>query len=135
MVGFLFACHGAMKLFGVFGGATGHGGTVPVGTWPTWWAGVIELFGGSLVAAGLATRPVAFLCSGEMAYAYFTVHQPTGLFPIENKGEAAALFSWAFLLLTVFGPGRWSLDDRIASSLRRRMPEHAEAAGRGHHRR
>jgi putative oxidoreductase len=111
VVGFLFACHGTASLFGVLGGAVGtHGGTVPFGAWPGWWAAAIQLVGGVLVAFGLFTRPAALICSGSMAYAYFTVHQPTGLLPIENNGEPSALFAWIFLLLAVFGPGPWALE-------------------------
>ena len=111
-VGLLFTCHGAASLFGVLGGAYG-GGTVPVGEWPDWFAAVIQLVGGGLVTVGLATRPAALLCSGSMAYAYFVVHQKLALFPIENGGETAALFSLAFLVVAVFGAGPWSLDARL----------------------
>lgn len=108
VVGLLFACHGAASLFGVFGGS--HGGPLTIGEWPGWWAAMIQLAGGLLVLVGLFTRPVALLCSGSMAYAYFVVHQGKSLWPIQNGGEAAAMFCWAFLLLAVFGPGRWALD-------------------------
>lgn len=108
VVGFLFACHGAAKLFGV--PAAVPGGTVEFGSWPSWWAALIELAGGLLVASGLLTRPAALISSGAMAYAYFVVHQPEGALPIHNDGETAALYSWLFLLIAVIGPGRLSLD-------------------------
>ena len=108
VTGFLFACHGAASLFGVLGGAHG-GGTVSALQWPAWWAAVIELAGGALVALGLFTRTAAVLCSGSMAYAYFTVHQPNALFPINNGGEPAVMFCWAFLLIAVFGPGAYAV--------------------------
>jgi putative oxidoreductase len=110
VIGVLFACHGAATLFGVLGGALGKGHSVPVGTWPGWYAALIQLITGSLVALGLGTRPAALLASGSMAYAYFTVHQEKALLPIQNGGEAAAMFCWAFILLVVTGPGQWSLD-------------------------
>lgn len=110
VTGLLFACHGASSLFGAFGGAMGDGGTVPVGSWPGWYAGVIELVGGALVMLGLGSRTAAFISSGSMAYAYFTVHQGEGLWPMQNGGESPALFCWAFLLLVFTGPGAWSLD-------------------------
>jgi putative oxidoreductase len=119
VVAFLFACHGAASLFGVLGGAPGRGTRVPVGVWPYWWAALIELIGGSLVLVGLCSRGAALACSGAMAYAYFVVHQPRTLFPLQNGGEPALLFCWAFLLLAVFGPGAWALD-RVAGLLRRR---------------
>ncbi|WP_188267141.1 MULTISPECIES: DoxX family protein [unclassified Streptomyces] len=109
VVGLLFACHGAAALFGVLGGAYG-GGTVPAGTWPGWYAAVIQLGAGGLVLAGLGTRSAAFLASGSMAYAYFNVHQPEALFPLQNGGEDAALFCWAFLLIAFTGPGALALD-------------------------
>ncbi|MFE5239959.1 MULTISPECIES: DoxX family protein [unclassified Streptomyces] len=114
VIGFLFACHGAASLFGVLGGAMG-GGTVPAGTWPGWYAAVIQLVGGALVALGLGTRIAAFVASGSMAYAYFKVHQPESLFPLQNGGEASAVFCWAFLLLVFTGPGALALD-RLFSS-------------------
>ncbi|WP_175407437.1 DoxX family protein [Streptomyces sp. TRM64462] len=109
VVGLLFLSHGAAKLFGVLGGADGSGGTVPSGTWPFWYGAVIELVGGALVLVGLGTRTAAFLSSGAMAYAYFKMHQPSGLFPMQNGGEAAALFCWAMLLLVFTGPGALAL--------------------------
>ncbi|TQK44255.1 putative oxidoreductase [Streptomyces sp. SLBN-118] len=109
VVGLLFTCHGARSLFGVLGGTT-----VPAGTWPDWYAAAIELVGGSLVLLGLGTRSAAFTASGSMAYAYFNVHQPDGLFPIQNSGEGAAMFCWSFLLLVFTGPGPLALDRLFA---------------------
>ena len=120
VVSFLFVCHGAQKLFGVFGGVDEQGATAPVGSWPAWWAGLIELVGGGLVLLGLFTTPAALLCSGAMAFAYFTMHQSLGLLPLQNQGELAALYSWIFLLIAVLGPGRFSLD----AVLRRLRPSH-----------
>ncbi len=119
VVAFLFVCHGVQG-FGAFGGIDGAGTGVPFGSWPGWWASVIEVVAGGLVLVGLFTRPAALLCSGAMAYAYFVVHQPTALFPLENMGEPAALYSWVFLLLAVFGPGRWAVDNVRAASGNRR---------------
>ncbi len=45
-----------------------------------------------------------------MAFAYFTVHQPQALLPLQNSGELAALFCWVFLLIAVLGPGPFALD-------------------------
>ncbi|MET7535556.1 DoxX family protein [Streptomyces sp. NPDC005349] len=109
IVGLLFACHGAASLFGVLGGAMG-GGTVPAGTWPGWYAAVIQLVGGTLVALGLGTRAAAFIASGSMAYAYFKVHQPEALWPLQNGGEPSAMFCWAMLLLVFTGSGALGLD-------------------------
>ncbi|MFG3493922.1 DoxX family protein [Streptomyces sp. NPDC047928] len=115
VIGLLFLTHGASKLFGVLGGADGSGGTVPSGTWPFWYAAVIELVGGALILIGLGTRTAAFVSSGAMAYAYFKMHQPQGLFPMENGGEGAALYCWALLLLVFTGPGALALDGLFKS--------------------
>ncbi|MEU6014445.1 DoxX family protein [Streptomyces sp. NPDC047515] len=109
VVGLLFACHGAASLFGVLGGAMG-GGSIPTGTWPGWYAAVIQLVGGGLVVLGLGTRIAALISSGSMAYAYFKVHQPEALFPLQNGGEPSAVYCWAFLLLVFTGPGALALD-------------------------
>ncbi len=109
VVGLLFACHGARTLFGAFGGEE-----VAAGTWPGWYAGVIELVGGSLVLLGLGTRAASFIASGAMAYAYFDVHQSTALMPIQNQGELAAAFCWAFFLLIFTGSGAFGVDRLFA---------------------
>ncbi|MFI8304684.1 DoxX family protein [Streptomyces sp. NPDC085927] len=122
-VGLLFACHGAAALFGVLGGAGGSGGTAEPGTWPNWYAAVIELVGGSLVLLGLGTRAAAFISSGAMAYAYFSVHQPEALWPLQNSGEGAAMYCWAMFLLVFTGSGAFGLDRLFT---RRHGPRTAE---------
>lgn len=73
-------------------------------------AGVLEFVGGVLLLVGLLVRPVAFLLSGQMAFAYFMSHAPQNLFPIINKGELAILYCFAFLYFVATGGGPWSLD-------------------------
>ncbi|KWX56631.1 DoxX family protein [Mycobacterium sp. NAZ190054] len=119
VVGFLFAVHGTVK---VIGWPSDAGRVAEFGAWPSWWAGLIELVTGLLIISGLFTRAAAFLASGTMAVAYFWKHQPDGLLPIQNGGETAALFSFAFLLLVFAGPGRWALDN-----LRRRTTPEDDA--------
>jgi putative oxidoreductase len=114
VAGLLYVCHGAAKLFNVLGGPPG-GTPLRFGEWPLWWASVIELVTGVLIITGLVTRVAALLASGEMAFAYFTVHLPKGVFPILNQGELAALLCWSFLLLAVFGGGPLSLDRLLTS--------------------
>lgn len=114
VVGLLFLCHGLATVFGLLGGSRGTGQAVEPGTWPGWYAGVIQLVCGALVLAGLATRPAAILASGSMAYAYFVVHQPQALLPIQNGGVTPALYAWSFLAIAVLGAGPWSLDALIA---------------------
>ncbi|MCX4761635.1 DoxX family protein [Streptomyces sp. NBC_01275] len=129
VVGLLFACHGAASLFGVLGGAVGtNGGTVDAGAWPGWYAAVIQLVGGTLVLFGLGTRAAAFIASGSMAYAYFEVHQSNALWPMENGGEASAMFCWAFLLLVFTGSGALGLDRLFAKRTTRTTGEREPAA-------
>lgn len=109
VAGFLFACHGAQKLLGVMGGSQVEL-VSKMGL-----AGAIELVGGVLILIGLFSSWAAFLASGEMAYAYFTVHASGGLWPIQNGGELAALYAFAFLFIAAKGAGKLS----IASLLRK----------------
>jgi putative oxidoreductase len=85
------------------------GGTAPVGSLP-WIAGFLEAFGGFFLLIGLFTRPVAFLLSGEMAFAYFLGHAPHGFWPVLNQGHPAVLFCFLFLYFSAAGAGPWSLD-------------------------
>jgi len=109
--GLLFTLHGTQKLLG-FPTAM-ESGTVPMGTWPYWYAGVIELVLGLLILTGLFTRIAAFIASGEMAYAYFSAHLPKAFWPIDNGGEPAVLFCFGFFLLVFVGGGSIALDSII----------------------
>lgn len=106
---FQFMQHGVQKLFGWLGGAGGPGAALSFPQLP-WFAGVLEVFGGLLILLGLFTRPVAFLLSGEMAFAYFMAHAPKGFWPVLNHGEAPVLFCFIFLFFAAFGGGPYSLD-------------------------
>lgn len=75
-----------------------------------WFAGVFELVGGGLLLIGLFTRPVAFILSGEMAFAYFIEHMPKSFLPLTNGGDLAVLFCFVFLYLACAGGGAWSID-------------------------
>jgi putative oxidoreductase len=102
--GLMFLFHGLQKLFGMYGGqAVELMSLRGVG-------GVIEALGGTLIMIGLFTPPAAFIASGEMAYAYFMMHQPDGFWPIQNRGELAALYSFIFLYIAARGSGIWSVD-------------------------
>ncbi|MUM15959.1 DoxX family protein [Mycobacterium sp. CBMA271] len=113
VVGFLFFLHGTSHLLGWPLASY----LQPVGTLP-WWAGIIEFVGGGAIILGLGTRAAAFVASGAMAVAYFTQHQKLGLLPIQNNGEASALYSWIFLLLVFTGGGSLSLDRFITRAKR-----------------
>jgi len=103
--GLMFMQHGAQKLLAMFGREE----AVPLLS-QAGLAGALELGGGLLIAVGLATRPVAFVLSGEMAWAFFQAHLPRGWVPIMNGGELAVLYCFAFFLLAFQGGGAFSLD-------------------------
>ena len=107
VAGFLFLLHGTQKLFAIPPSAGGR--TVELAS-RLGAAGVIETVGGLLILLGLLTRPAAFICSGEMAFAYFLAHAPRGPLPIGNGGEVPVLFCFIFLYLAAAGGGPWSLD-------------------------
>lgn len=102
--GLLFACHGAQKLLGAFGSGPGVEIASLMGL-----AGIIELFGGILIAIGLFTSWAAFIASGQMACAYFMAHFPKGFWPILNGGELAVLYCFLFLYFATHGAGTWSV--------------------------
>ena len=107
VAGLLFACHGLQKVFGAFGGAHGSGAAEDTLTF-AWFSGAIELLG-LLIALGVLTGCVAFLCSGEMAVGYFMAHAPHGFWPIQNHGELAVVYCFLFLYLATRGDGRFSV--------------------------
>jgi putative oxidoreductase len=111
--GLMFMQHGAQKLFAVLGREEPVRLMSQMGL-----AGTLEFWGGLLVVVGLFTRPVAFVLSGQMAWAYFQAHFraefPDGWIPIMNRGEMAVLYCFAFLLMAFQGGGAFSLDGWLA---------------------
>ena len=106
VVGFLFVSHGVQKVMLIIGG-----GELPMPAAIFYLAAVIETVGGALITLGLFTRWTAFICSGQMAVAYFLGHQlRLGGIPVMNGGDPAVLFSFIFLLMAAKGAGVWSLD-------------------------
>jgi putative oxidoreductase len=107
VAGLMFMQHGLQKIFGLFGG-------MPPGApaFITYGAGTIELVGGALIAIGLFGAPVAFIASGEMAFAFFLGHviRTGNLHPLVNQGELSALYCWLFLFIAAKGAGIWSVD-------------------------
>jgi putative oxidoreductase len=104
IAGFLFLWHGSQKLLNF--PPSGH--VIPAHI--LFIAGPIELFGGILIMIGLWTHWAAFLASGEMAYAYWTVHAPQAVLPLVNMGEIAVLYCFAFLFISARGSGIFSVD-------------------------
>ncbi|MBI5117091.1 DoxX family protein [Candidatus Poribacteria bacterium] len=108
MAGLMFSFHGAQKILGVLSEFQ-----PPVGS-QLWFGGIIELIGGLAIALGFQTRIAAFLCSGEMAVAYFQFHWKFQIgrmfFPTLNEGELAVLYCFVFLFIACRGGVKWSLD-------------------------
>lgn len=111
MAGLLFLAHGTQKLLG-FPPSDMSPPTFSI----FWFAGLIELVAGTLIAIGLFTRPAAFIASGAMAFAYFIAHAPQNFFPVLNGGDAAILYCFFFLYLVFAGPGPWSVDARLGKA-------------------
>lgn len=103
---FLFMQHGTQKMFGFPAPQRNEFELLSM----SGVAGTLEVFGGFLLLIGLFTRPVAFLLSGLMAFAYFLVHAPQSFWPLLNGGELAALWSFLFLYFAFAGGGDWSVD-------------------------
>ena len=107
MTALLFMEHGLAKLFHFPVPQPGAPDPLPPLLLAAAW---IEVIGGALIAMGLFTRLVAFICAGEMAIGYFMFHAPQGFWPIVNMGEAAILYCFVFLYFSAAGPGAWSVD-------------------------
>lgn len=109
----LFVEHGLMKLVAFPAAVPGLPSPLP-GILVA--AAVIEIVGGALIVVGLFTRIAAFICSGEMAAAYFMFHAPNSFWPAVNQGDAAILFCFVFLYLAFAGAGAWSIDAAVSNS-------------------
>jgi putative oxidoreductase len=109
----LFIEHGLMKLVAFPAAVPGLPSPLPAILVA---AALIEIVGGALIAVGLFTRIAAFICSGEMAAAYFMFHAPQSFWPAVNQGDAAILFCFVFLYIAFAGAGAWSIDARLPAS-------------------
>lgn len=107
VAGLCFMQHGLSKLFGFPAAAPAHMTSLLVA------AAIIEALGGLLVCVGLFARLAAFIMSGEMAIAYFTVHFSKSFFPAVNGGDLAIMYCFIFFYIAVAGGGAWSLDRLI----------------------
>jgi putative oxidoreductase len=113
----IFLEHGAQKLLGF----PPSPNPAPAMLSLSWFAGAIEIVGGTLLALGLFTRPVAFVLSGEMAFAYWIGHAPASFYPVLNRGDAAILYCFVFLYIAAAGGGPWSVDAMMADRSRGRV--------------
>jgi putative oxidoreductase len=106
VVGLLFVEHGTSKLFGFPDAGPPLQGLILV-------AALLEGICGLLIIIGAFTRIVAFILSGEMAFAYFMAHAPQGLSPLVNHGEGAVFYCFVFLYFAFAGGGAWSVDRAV----------------------
>lgn len=110
VAGFMFAFHGSQKILGILSDFQPAVGS------QLWFGGIIELIGGLAIMLGFRSRVAAFICSGEMAVAYFQFHwkfqMGAAFFPAVNKGELAVLYCFVFLLIACRGGIKWSLDKK-----------------------
>ncbi len=107
----LFLEHGTQKIFNFPPAATPK--PYDLMTLSPGLAGLLEVVGGSLLVLGLFSRPVAFVLSGQMAFAYWMAHAKRGQFPVLNGGDGAVMFCFIFLYIAAAGPGPWSLDSMM----------------------
>ncbi|TXK52610.1 DoxX family protein [Pontibacter qinzhouensis] len=114
VAGIMFAMHGSQKLFGIPGDKDPVELASLMGV-----AGVIELVGGILIAIGLFASIAAFICSGQMAVAFFMSHFPQGWNPLLNGGELSVLYCFLFLYIASRGAGIWSLDSLLSKTKRK----------------
>ena len=81
-------------------------------------AGLIFIITGAMKAFGFLTRPVAFILSGEMAIAYWQVHNPVSPYVTASGGMPAAIFCFLYLYMAFAGGGAWSVDSVISRANR-----------------
>ncbi len=114
VAGFLFACHGVQKIFGVLPRAGRDPRQAVELLSRAGMGGLIELVGGALLLVGFMAGWTAFICSGEMAFAYFLGHASRAPLPVQNGGELAVLYCFLFLYMAARGAGIWSIDALLA---------------------
>ena len=105
VVGLLFLQHGLSKVFNFPAPSP-----VPSLSGLLILAAILETVGAALFLVGAYTRILAFILSGEMAFAYFMAHAPRSFYPVVNAGELAVLFCFIFLYFAFAGGGPLSVD-------------------------
>jgi putative oxidoreductase len=108
MVALLFLQHGLSKVFNFPAPSP-----VPSLTGLLILAAFLETVGALFLLVGAYTRIVAFILSGEMAFAYFMAHAPRSFYPVVNGGTLAILYCFMFLYIAFAGAGPWSVDRTV----------------------
>jgi putative oxidoreductase len=116
LFGVAMAAHGSQKLFGWFGGygLKGTGGWlesigVKPGVFAALLAGLAELIGGALFAAGVFTPIGAALIVITMLIAIITVHGKNGLWATSNGFEYNLVLIAIAIGVALIGPGAYVL--------------------------
>jgi putative oxidoreductase len=78
-----------------------------------WFVAILELVGMLMLAAGLLTRPIAFMFFVEMAVITVTIQMPNGYFWTSRGCEFALLLTIVSFAFVMAGGGRYSLDRRL----------------------
>ena len=112
IAGFLFLWHGSQKLFSF------PPAGVEIPAYIVFIAGPVEFFGGLFIMCGFLTRWAALICTGEMAYAYWSVHGTGALLPFLNHGEMAVLYCFLFLYISARGSGTFSIDNLLEKRIK-----------------
>lgn len=77
----------------------------------------LELVGGILLAVGLGSRLFGFLLTADMFVAYLTASRPALLSIFSDPGkfysDDAYTFLFASVLILIFGPGRFAIDELL----------------------
>ncbi|TYR81486.1 DoxX family protein [Priestia megaterium] len=117
VIGLSFMAHGAQKLFGWFGGhgLKGTGGWfesigMKPGVTMALLAGLSELIGGVLFAAGFLTPLAALMIAGTMVVAIVKVHGPNGYWATSNGYEYNLTLLAVVIGVALIGPGQYALD-------------------------
>ncbi|RAL21912.1 DoxX family protein [Thermoflavimicrobium daqui] len=117
VVGLTFMGHGLQKLFGWFGGhgLKGTGGWmesigIRPGIWMAFLAGLSELIGGFLFAAGIFMPISSILIVGTMLVAIFKVHGQNGYWSTSNGFEYNLILIAVAIGIGLIGGGNYTLE-------------------------
>ena len=108
-LGLIFVAHGYPKLAHQGSGMQGFFVQHGLPGYFVFISGVLEVFGGLLLALGLFTRAAALLLAAEMGVAIWKVHSGDGFLAVHSYEFPLAVLTACFALATV-GAGLVSLD-------------------------
>ncbi|UFU14693.1 DoxX family protein [Curtobacterium sp. C1] len=122
VLGVVFIAHGAQKFAqgipNVTQGFAGMG--VPLAEVAAPVVAGLELVGGVLLVAGVATRVVGLLLAVDMVVAGLLAHATAGFFAQDGGFEYVLVLAVASVAVALTGPGRFSVDALVLRSSRRK---------------